>query len=44
MESGEREYVELIDTEEEFIVEEIIDDGKLLSCGDEKTQELLKHA
>ena len=43
MESGEREYVELIFDEEEYVVEEVIDDGKLLSCGDEKTQELLRH-
>jgi len=43
VESGEREYVELIFDEEECVVEEVIDDGKILSCGDEKTQELLRH-
>ena len=34
MESGERDYDELICDEEECVVEEIIEDGKLLSCGD----------
>ena len=34
MESGERDYDELIFDEEECVVEEIIEDWKLLSCGD----------
>ena len=35
--------MELIFDEEEFIVEEVIDDGKHLSCSDEKIQTLLDH-